>query len=169
VADVESNAGLAVALSGLNAQWDRLFALQEVRRVLPLAAPLRQYWISSGYGERDDPFPGERSPHAGVDMVAPLGSRIRATAPGRVVFAGKKRRYGRMVEIDHGHGVMTRFAHLGRILVKDGQQVQRGQEIGILGSSGRSTGPHLHYEVRYGRRSLNPVKFLDAGAHAIEG
>jgi murein DD-endopeptidase MepM/ murein hydrolase activator NlpD len=165
----DRNAGLTDALAGLNEQWDRLSALRELRRTLPLTAPLDQYWISSPYGERVDPFTGERSRHSGVDMVAPLGSEIRATAPGRVVFAGKRPRYGRLVEIDHGHGITTRYAHLGKILAKTGQRVQRGQTIGTLGSSGRSTGPHLHYEVRSGSSSQDPTKFLDAGVRAIEG
>lgn len=168
-AGLERNAAVAVALSDLNEQWRRLFALREAHRILPLTAPLGQYWISSGYGERKDPFTGETSHHSGVDMVAPLGTGIRATAPGRVVVAGKRKRYGRMIEIDHGHGIATRYAHLGKILVETGQLIERGQKIGTLGSSGRSTGPHLHYEVRSGERDLNPVKFLEAGAHAIEG
>jgi murein DD-endopeptidase MepM/ murein hydrolase activator NlpD len=167
-ADPDRRPDLADALAGLNEQWDRLFALQEVRRVLPLTAPLSQFWISSGYGERDDPFTGERSFHAGVDMVAPLGTGIRATAPGTVAFAGKRKRYGRMIEIDHGHGITTRYAHLGQILVKEGAAVERGQRIATLGSSGRSTGPHLHYEIRSGGKTFNPVKFLEAGTRALE-
>ena len=168
-ADPNRYPGLVDALAGLNEQWDRLFALQEARRVLPLAAPLGQFWISSGYGERKDPFTGEPSYHDGVDLVAPLGTGIRATAPGRVVFAGKRKRYGRMIEIDHGHGITTRYAHLGRILVKEGEQVERGRKIATLGSSGRSTGPHVHYEIRSGGKAFNPVKFLEAGARALEG
>ncbi len=168
-AGLDRDAGLADALAGLNAQWDRLSALQEVRRRLPLTAPLAEYWVSSPYGEREDPFTGERSLHSGVDLVAPVGTAIRATAPGRVVFAGRRPRYGRLVEIDHGHGVMTRYAHLGKVLAKTGQLVDRGQAIGTLGSSGRSTGPHLHYEVQYGGQSLDPAKFLDAGLRALEG
>ncbi len=168
-ASPEPIAGLTVAMAGLNQQWGRLFALQEARRVLPLAAPLGQFWISSAYGERKDPFTGEKSHHAGVDLVAPLGSGIRATAPGRIVFAGKRKGYGRMIEIDHGHGITTRFTHLGKVLVEDGQQVERGQKIGTLGNSGRSTGPHLHYEIRSWDQTLNPIKFLEAGTQAFEG
>jgi len=165
----EANAGLTTSLAGLNDQWGRLFALQEVRRILPLSPPLGQFWISSAYGERKDPFTGEKSYHAGVDLVAPLGSGIRATAPGRVVFAGKRDGYGRTIEIDHGQGITTRFAHLSKVLVEDGQHVERGQKIGTLGNSGRSSGPHLHYEIRSWDQTLNPIKFMEAGTQAFEG
>ncbi len=168
-AGLEANAGLTVSLAGLNDQWGRLFALQEVRRILPLTPPLGQFWISSAYGERKDPFTGEKSHHAGVDLVAPLGSGIRATAPGRVVFAGKRDGYGRTIEIDHGQGITTRFAHLSKVLVEDGQHVERGQKIGTLGNSGRSSGPHLHYEIRSWDETLNPIKFMEAGTQAFEG
>jgi murein DD-endopeptidase MepM/ murein hydrolase activator NlpD len=168
-AGLEANAGLTVSLAGLNDQWGRLFALQEVRRILPLTPPLGQFWISSAYGERKDPFTGEKSHHAGVDLVAPLGSGIRATAPGRVVFAGKRDGYGRTIEIDHGQGITTRFAHLSKLLVEDGQHVERGQKIGTLGNSGRSSGPHLHYEIRSWDETLNPIKFMEAGTQAFEG
>jgi murein DD-endopeptidase MepM/ murein hydrolase activator NlpD len=168
-AGLEPNAGLTVSLAGLNDQWGRLFALQEVRRILPLTPPLGQFWISSAYGERKDPFTGEKSHHAGVDLVAPLGSGIRATAPGRVVFAGKRDGYGRTIEIDHGQGITTRFAHLSKVLVEDGQHVERGQKIGTLGNSGRSSGPHLHYEIRSWDETLNPIKFMEAGTQAFEG
>ncbi len=167
-AGLESSTGLAVSLAGLNDQWGRLFALQEARRILPLAAPLSQFWISSPYGERQDPFTGETSHHAGLDMVAPLGTAIRATAPGRVVFVGKRGGLGRTVEIDHGHGVATHYAHLSKILVEHGQQIARGQKIATLGNSGRSTGPHLHYEIRAWDRSLDPINFLEAGWLSIE-
>jgi len=166
---LEPSAGLTASLAGLNDQWGRLFALQEVRRILPLTPPLGQFWISSAYGERKDPFTGQKSHHAGVDLVAPLGSGIRATAPGRVVFAGKRDGYGRTIEIDHGHGITTRFAHLSKVLVEDGQQVERGQKIGTLGNSGRSSGPHLHYEIRSWDQTLNPIKFMEAGTQAFEG
>ena len=104
-----------------------------------------------------------------MDLVAPLGSGIRATAPGRVVFAGKRDGYGRTIEIDHGHGITTRFAHLSKVLVEDGQQVERGQKIGTLGNSGRSSGPHLHYEIRSWDQTLNTIKFMEAGTQAFEG
>ena len=168
-AGLEPSVGLAVSLAGLNDQWGRLFALQEARRILPLAAPLKQFWISSAYGERQDPFTGEKSHHAGLDMVAPLGTAIRATAPGRVVFVGKRGGLGRTIEIDHGHGITTRYAHLSKILVEHGQQIARGQQIATLGNSGRSTGPHLHYEIRAWDQTLNPINFLEAGRLSVEG
>jgi len=169
VVGLERHAALTDATVGLNKQWYRLFALKEVRRFLPLTAPLGQYWISSAYGERADPFTGKQSLHSGMDMVAPIGSAIRATAPGRVAFAGKRNRYGRLIVIDHGHGITTRYAHLGKILIEAGAWVERGQRIAALGNSGRSTGPHLHYEVRFRDRTLDPARFLEAGARAIEG
>jgi len=169
VVGLERHAALTDATVGLNKQWYRLFALKEVRRFLPLTAPLGQYWISSAYGERADPFTGKQSLHSGMDMVAPIGSAIRATAPGRVAFAGKRNRYGRLIVIDHGHGITTRYAHLGKILIEAGAWVERGQRIATLGNSGRSTGPHLHYEVRFRDRTLDPARFLEAGARAIEG
>jgi murein DD-endopeptidase MepM/ murein hydrolase activator NlpD len=168
-ADLEPNADLAAALAGLNEQWGRLFDLQDLHRSLPLTAPLGQFWVSSAYGNRKDPFTGEQSHHPGVDLVAPLGSGISATAPGRIVFAGKRKRYGRMIEVDHGHGITTRYAHLSKVLVEKGQQVERGQKIGTLGNSGRSAGPHLHYEIRSRDQTLNPIKFLEAGMRAFEG
>ena len=97
------------------------------------------------------------------------GKPVVATANGVVKYAARKQTLGLLVEIDHGGGIVTRYAHLGKILVEAGQQIARGQKIGTLGNSGRSTGPHLHYEVRSGERDLNPVRFLEAGAHAIEG
>ena len=168
-ADLEPDSGFVVAVSALNEQWIRWTALQEAVRTLPLAAPLDQYWISSGFGEREDPFTGEMAHHDGLDMVAPLGSSVRATAPGTVVFAGRHGRYGRLIEIDHGHRVATRYAHLGKILVEVGQQVEHRQEIGVMGNSGRSTGPHVHYEVRSGDQTLDPVKFFTAGLRLFKG
>ncbi len=168
-ADLEPGSGFAVAVSALNEQWSRWTALREAVRTLPLAAPLDQYWVSSGFGEREDPITGEMAHHEGIDVVAPLGSSVRATAPGTVVFAGRHGRYGSLIEIDHGHGVATRYAHLGKILVEVGQRIGHRQEIGVMGNSGRSTGPHVHYEVRYGDQPLDPMKFLTAGLRLFEG
>ncbi len=149
---------------GFNRHWDRLFALQELYRRLPISAPLRNYRISSYFGVRMDPITGRRAYHTGIDLVAPPGAKVRATAPGTVSFAGDRGRYGNLVEIDHGYGLVTRYGHLSEIFVEVGQRVAHDQVIAIMGSSGRSTGPHLHYEVRSGNRTLDPLKFLEAGA-----
>ncbi len=130
---------------------------------LPLARPVGHAHITSGFGIRVDPFTGHRAMHEGIDFEAPFGARVRATAPGRVVAAGFRGGYGRMVEVDHGNGVHTRYGHLSAILVHRGQQVAAGQPIGREGSSGRSTGPHVHYEIRVDHAAINPAPFLRAG------
>lgn len=137
--------------------------LDRALTVLPLASPLVQAEVSSGFGPRRDPFNHRRAMHAGIDLRAALRAPVRATAPGRVVFAGRKGGYGRMVEIDHGLGVHTRYGHLATIAVHPGQLVGVGTRVGLLGSSGRSTGPHLHYEVLVDGRQRNPLPFLKAG------
>lgn len=142
---------------------DRADRLNRALRVLPLAAPLVQYEVSSGFGRRRDPVNKRRAMHAGIDLRAPLRAEVMATAPGRVTFAGRRGGYGRIVEIDHGLGVRTRYAHLSRISVRVGQQVVLGARVGLVGTSGRSTGPHLHYEVLVDGRARNPQPFLRAG------
>jgi len=103
-----------------------------------------------------------------MDFGGPIRTSVYSTAPGKVVFAGWRGYYGRMVEIDHGNGVRTRYAHLKRILVKAGDVLPNRHKIGLLGSSGRSTGPHVHYEVRVKGKPLNPAKFLTAGRHVFK-
>jgi len=120
------------------------------------------------FGGRLDPLSGEGTFHAGVDISAPYGSRVRAAGDGIVVHAEWAGAYGRMVVIEHGSGVYTRYAHLARIDVIDGQEVRRGTPVGLLGGSGRVTGPHLHYEVRMGSNPVNPYKFLARSAVARE-
>ncbi|MBC7952983.1 MAG: M23 family metallopeptidase [Rhodospirillaceae bacterium] len=141
-------------------RWNRL---NRALKVLPLAAPLDNYAVSSGFGLRRDPINRRRAMHAGIDLLAPMRSPVVATAPGRVVFAGRKGGYGRMVEIDHGLGVHTRYGHLSAIHVHTGQSLAVGQRVGLLGSTGRSTGPHLHYEVMVDGKPRNPQPFLKAG------
>jgi murein DD-endopeptidase MepM/ murein hydrolase activator NlpD len=121
-------------------------------------APLASGWVvSSGLGLRTDPFgQGERW-HAGVDLPAPAGAAVRATLPGRVVFRGWAGGYGQLIELDHGQGIATRYAHLSRILVLPGQSVVAGMPIGEVGSTGRSTGSHLHYELRIEGEPVNPL------------
>ena len=118
---------------------------------------------TSGFGSRIDPFLGRPAQHTGIDFRAPVGSPAFATAPGRVVAAGYNGGYGLMVEIDHGAGITTRYAHLSAILVEEGESVPAQKPIGRIGSTGRSTGPHLHYEVRIDDEPVDPARFLRAG------
>jgi len=145
-------------------QLDRFAAMRRFAGELPLAKPMPDAKITSGFGPRLDPFFRRPALHTGVDFRAPSGYPIRATAAGTVVVAGYTRGYGRMVEIDHGNGVTTRFGHLSQVLVKRGQVVTEGALVGRAGSTGRSTGPHLHYEVRLDGRAVDPMSYIKAGA-----
>lgn len=127
---------------------------------LPTSLPVDGHWNASAFGWRVDPFTGERAMHEGVDFVAIPGTRINAAAAGVVVSAEFHPQYGNLVEIDHGHELTTRYAHASKILVKTGQLVKRNQAIAEVGSTGRSTGPHLHFEVRVRGISQNPDRFL---------
>ena len=165
----EGEQKLMASVATLGDQVDRWERLQLILRSLPLTAPIDSYYISSSYGSRVDPFNGARAIHEGIDMVSKLRSEVLATAPGTVVFAGWKGGYGRVVEINHGLGIVTRYAHLYAINVKVGDVVDYRQEIGKLGSSGRSSGPHVHFEVRYNGRPLDPMSFLKAGRYVFKG
>jgi murein DD-endopeptidase MepM/ murein hydrolase activator NlpD len=147
-------------------RWEKL---QVILRSLPLSTPVDRYYISSGFGERTDPLNGEAAIHEGLDMVDSIKSDVMATAPGRVVFAGWRGSYGRVVEIDHGLGIMTVYAHLDSVLVKVGDLVDYRQTIGKLGNSGRSSGAHVHYEVRFEGKPLDPMGFLKAGRYVFKG
>ncbi|HEX7790907.1 MAG TPA: M23 family metallopeptidase [Afipia sp.] len=125
--------------------------------------------FSSGFGVRSDPFLGRPAMHTGLDFRASMGDPVRATANGKVVNAGWSGGYGRMVEIDHGNGLSTRYGHLSEIGVKVGEQIKIGQVIGAVGSTGRSTGPHLHYETRIDGDAVDPQKFLRAGVRLSQG
>jgi murein DD-endopeptidase MepM/ murein hydrolase activator NlpD len=129
---------------------------------LPLRMPLDNPIITSRFGIRKDPLRHRRAMHNGIDFAVPLGEATYATASGDVTSAGYSRGYGNMVEIDHGDGLSTRFAHLSRIFVKEGQRVGGGDVIGQTGNTGRSTGPHLHYEIRLDDRPVDPMIFLSA-------
>lgn len=130
---------------------------------LPLAAPLDAIVVASPFGPRPSPFTGRPSRHEGVDLVAPPGSPVYAVAAGRVRRVGPDGAFGLSVEIDHGRGLVTRYAHLRRILVRAGAAVAAGEPIGQVGSSGRSTGPHLHYEVRVAGEPIDPLRLIEAG------
>jgi murein DD-endopeptidase MepM/ murein hydrolase activator NlpD len=130
------------------------------KSLLPTSLPVEAQWNASTYGWRVDPFTGERAMHEGVDFVAPQGTRISAAAAGVVVSAERHPQYGNLVEIDHGNDLTTRYAHASRVMVKVGQMVKRGQAIAEVGTTGRSTGPHLHFEVRIRGLAQNPDRFL---------
>jgi murein DD-endopeptidase MepM/ murein hydrolase activator NlpD len=130
------------------------------KSLLPTSLPVDAQWNASAYGWRLDPFTGERAMHEGVDFVAIPGTPIHAAASGVVVSAERHPQYGNLVEIDHGKDLTTRYAHASKVLVKAGQLVKRGQKIAEVGSSGRSTGPHLHFEVRIRGIAQNPDRFL---------
>lgn len=117
-------------------------------------------WVTSDFGQRVDPYTAERVMHAGLDVAAPHGQEVLAPSEGTVAFAGMDGGYGNVIVLDHGYGLKTRYAHLSRILVKAGEKVERGMQIGAVGNTGRSTGPHLHYEVRLHGVPQNPRQFI---------
>jgi murein DD-endopeptidase MepM/ murein hydrolase activator NlpD len=125
----------------------------------PTGMPAQGY-ISSYFGARPDPFDGQRTRHTGIDIAVPLGSAVHAVAEGMVTYAGERSGYGNVVEIDHGNGYMTRYAHNSALLVHPGERVRVGQEIAMAGSTGRSTGPHVHFEVWYRGGVVNPIAFV---------
>ena len=168
VAEEDPIQSLQTSIAMLDLQMDRWADLQEVVRSLPLTAPLDQFRITSTFGSRRDPVNRRKSSHHGLDLAAPIHTPILSTAPGKVVFAGWKGRYGRVIVINHGHGIRTRYAHLRKILVKVGQEVSHREKIGLLGSSGRSTGPHVHYEIQVHGKPLDPMRFLKAGKHVFK-
>lgn len=155
--------GFEVGLTELREALDALEQARGEVTAFPIAHPVPGKKITSGFGKRRDPILGRSAFHAGIDFRAPTGTPIRAPAAGKVVRAGRNGGYGIMVEIDHGNGLTTRFAHMSRLHVETGQQVAPGQKIGASGNTGRSTGPHLHYEVRAGGKAVNPMRYLKAG------
>jgi len=132
------------------------------KKLLPSLMPVNARFNVSGFGQRVDPFTGQWAMHEGIDFLADTGSPIVAAAAGVVVFAGFHPQYGYVVDIDHGNDLVTRYAHTSKIFVKEGDVVQRGQKIAEVGSTGRSTGPHLHFEVRFKGVPQNPARFLFA-------
>jgi murein DD-endopeptidase MepM/ murein hydrolase activator NlpD len=149
------------------AQVDRL---SRTLALVPYRKPvIGEVEFTSGFGIRSDPFLGRPAMHTGLDFRAATGDPVRATANGKVVSSGWAGGYGRMVEIDHGNGLSTRYGHLSEINVKVGDQIKIGQVIGAVGSTGRSTGPHLHYETRIDGDAVDPQKFLRAGVRLSAG
>jgi murein DD-endopeptidase MepM/ murein hydrolase activator NlpD len=142
---------------------ERLSVLLEGQQALLSATPSRRPsrgYVTSGYGMRIDPFTGLAQLHTGIDFSASIGAPANASADGVVIFAGTHGAHGKMVEIDHGHGLVTRYGHLSKMHVKVGESVKRGQPIGDIGNTGRSTGPHLHYEIRLNGIPQDPRRFM---------
>ena len=153
----------------VDARTDQLNVLEALllqssasRRFMPSLPPILDGWFSSNFGYRIDPFTGQRSFHDGIDFPAETGTPILAAASGKVVYAEVHPEYGRMVEIDHGNGLVSRYAHASQLAVKEGDLVVAGQRVATVGSTGRSTGPHLHFEVRLNGVPQNPARFLKA-------
>ena len=138
----------------------QLFEQAVKKKMIPTMMPVRAPYNASGFGRRVDPFNGQWAMHDGIDFIAEYGSPIVAAAAGVVVFSGFHPQYGYMVDIDHGNDLVTRYAHCSKLVVREGDLVQRGRKIGEVGSTGRSTGPHLHFEVRFRGAPQNPAKFL---------
>lgn len=147
----------------LDEALDALDHLKKEARRLPLANPAPGHSVTSPFGVRTDPILGTAALHSGMDFRAPMGMPAKVTAPGVVTKAGWNGGYGRMVEVDHGNGFATRYGHLSEIDVTVGQKLAAGDMIGKTGSSGRSTGPHLHYEVRHNGEAVDPLRFLTVG------
>jgi murein DD-endopeptidase MepM/ murein hydrolase activator NlpD len=168
VASLGDGAAFDSSVAGLEDSLQRWEALQSVLRVLPIAAPADNFYISSDYGRRRDPITKRMAFHAGVDLAGPARQPVYATAPGTVAKAGRNGPYGNMVEIDHGFGLRTRYGHLDRISVKKGEEVGFRTQIGRMGSTGRSTGTHLHYEIRFEGKAYDPSRFLKAGKYVFK-
>ena len=146
----------------------RMDALERGLDGIPQVMPVRLADISSGFGYRRDPFNGSAAMHSGLDFKGHIGAPIHAAADGRVTFVGTRSGYGKVVEISHGNGLLTRYAHMSAWKAKTGQMVEAGEVIGALGNTGRSTGPHLHFEVRINDRAVNPRPFLETARDVLE-
>jgi len=143
--------------------WKKLDTLEQAAIAIPSLQPIDNVKLSSNFGVRSDPFRGTAAMHAGIDLPGPIGTPVYATADGIVGRAQRAGGYGNLVELNHGKGIQTRYGHLSRILVNPNSRVRRGQLIGLMGSTGRSTGSHLHYEVRIDGAAVNPIPYLQAG------
>ncbi|HEY6916197.1 MAG TPA: M23 family metallopeptidase [Allosphingosinicella sp.] len=145
--------------------WKKLDQLEQGTIAIPSAMPVKGTALTSKYGVRSDPFQGRAAMHAGVDLAGPLGTPIYATADGVVERSNWVNGYGNLVELNHGRGIQTRYGHLSKALVTAGQKVKRGDLIALMGSTGRSTGSHLHYEVRVDGRAVNPIPFMQSNEY----
>ena len=153
---------LNISLVRLNQRLDHWYDLTTLQNSLPLGKPVDRIRVTSSFGSRGDPFQGGPAHHEAVDLGGMIGEPVYATAPGKVVRTGNWGWYGNMVEIDHGLGFRTRYAHMEKVFVTKGETVRAGDRIGTLGNTGRSTGPHLHYEIRIRGIAVDPMKFIKA-------
>ena len=142
--------------------WKKLDQLETGTIAIPSTEPVKGSSFTSGYGVRSDPFRGRAAMHAGIDLAGPLGTPIYATADAYVARSEWASGYGNLIELNHGRGIQTRYGHLSRSAVKPGQRIKRGDLIGYMGSTGRSTGSHLHYEVRIDGKAVNPIPFMQS-------
>ena len=155
------SAGADPTFKQLFTSWKKLDNIASGAIAIPSDKPLKTAEFTSGFGARSDPFRHGAAFHPGIDLAAPYGTPVYATADGTVLRAGwNSGGYGNLVEIDHGRGIMTRYGHMSKILVSAGEHVKRGQQVGEVGSTGRSTGNHLHYEVRIDNSPVNPIPFM---------
>ncbi len=159
---------LGPSFAALEGALFRMEVLERTLVAVPSGKPADVLMMSSGFGYRSDPFTGGAAMHSGLDFRGPIGTPILSAAPGRVSFVGTKAGYGNVIEVDHGQGIMTRYAHLSGYTTKVGAQVAAGEQIGKMGSTGRSTGSHLHFEVRLNGVAVNPRRFLEAKADVLE-
>jgi murein DD-endopeptidase MepM/ murein hydrolase activator NlpD len=166
IADAAFQEAYLRASAVLEQMTQLLTGMRHVPLITPVSGP--QFERTSGFGARVDPFTGRYAFHPGLDFAGPTGAVVRATAPGRVMWAGARGTYGKLVEINHGYGIHTRYAHLSSVTVQVGAWVAEGTPIGKLGSTGRSTGPHVHYEVWYDDVVRNPRKFIEAGRNVLQ-
>jgi murein DD-endopeptidase MepM/ murein hydrolase activator NlpD len=158
---LEPVSGSDATFKQLFTSWKKLDNISQGAIAVPSEKPVKSANFTSGYGVRADPFRHSAAMHAGIDLAGPVGTPIYATADGVVSDAGyNSGGYGNLIKIDHGRGIETRYGHLSAILVSPGQRVVRGQQIARMGSTGRSTGSHLHYEVRIDNRAVNPIPFM---------
>jgi murein DD-endopeptidase MepM/ murein hydrolase activator NlpD len=164
----ERNGAIDPRFQRLGVSLARMDALEDGLTAIPQFMPADMRMISSGFGYRSDPITGAGAFHPGLDFRGPIGSPIHAAAKGVVSFVGQRSGYGNVVEISHSNGLLTRYAHMSAQKAHLGQAVQAGDVIGLIGSTGRSTGPHLHFEVRINDRAVNPRPFLETAPHVLE-
>ena len=170
----EFNQRLAALSQGVENRSDMLGVLEAQlffqavnKKLLPTMLPVNAHFNASGFGMRIDPITGQQAMHEGIDFIADTGASVVAAAGGVVQFAGYHPQYGHVIDIDHGNDLVTRYAHLSKMLVEEGAIVNRGRKIAETGSSGRSTGPHLHFEVRFKGAPQNPARFLMSNGQTV--